>query len=314
MNKKVLAFIYNKKKNKFLILKTNGDEPEKHGTSKWFTTTGSAEKKENYEEAVKREVFEETGLLVKEVYNLKWGCKYEWQGQIHEELYFIAFVDSETIKLDNIEVIDFKWLNIDKFVDMMTWDRNKGELKSLLKLGLNNKIDYSWIRIDDFTSKDIFKTIFIDKENIIILSWYEKDDFSQMKNVKQCYGVCFNDKKQLLIVKNKGKWFLPGGTPEKGETFEQTLIREVNEEADVDVKNIKPAGYNKIEEIKDGKKYIFYQLRFVAEISKIKKQTIDPATNTIFERKFINPKDFLAYTLWGRAEEAMIKRAQLLLG
>ncbi len=309
MNKRILAFIYNKNENNFLILKTNGKDYEIHGKSKWFTTTGSVENKENYEEAVKREVLEETGLRAKEVYNLKWGCKYEWQNQINEELYFIAFVNSEKIKLDNIEVINSKWLNLSKFVDLLAWDGDKGELKSILKLGLNKKIDYPWTAIDDYTSENIFRTIFIDGKNITTLSWYETNDFSGMKKVKQCYGICFDKRGKILIVKNKGKWSLPGGTPEKGETFEETLIREIDEEADVNIKNIKPLGYNKIEEIKFGKKSVFYQLRFIAEISKIKKQTIDPATNTQFERRFINPKDFLTYTLWGRHGETMIKRA-----
>lgn len=130
-----------------------------------------------------------------------------------------------------------------------------------------------------------------------------------MEKVKQCYGLCFDDKNQILIVNNKGKWFLPGGTPEKGETFEQTLRREIDEEADVEIGYIKPLGYNKIEELKGGKKSVFYQLKFVARVSKIKKQTLDPATNTQFKRKFIDSKDFLAYTLWGRPGEQMIRDA-----
>jgi 8-oxo-dGTP pyrophosphatase MutT (NUDIX family) len=309
MNKKILAFIYNKKKNKFLILKTNGNEPEKHGKSHWFTTTGSVEKEESYEQAVKREIKEEINLDVKEIYNLKWGCRYIWQNQTHEELYFIAFVNSDKIKLDKVEVIDFKWLDINDFVKLIDWNLNKGELKSILNLGLKNKIDYPWIRIDDYTSQDIPKTIFVDKKDVTTLSWHKIDNFSEMKDVRQCYGICFNKKGQILIVKNKGKWFLPGGTPEKGETFEQTLIREIDEEADVEIENIKPLGYNKIEEIKEGKKSIFYQLRFTVNVAKIKKQTLDPATNTQFKRKFIDSKDFLAYTLWSRPGEEMIEDA-----
>jgi 8-oxo-dGTP pyrophosphatase MutT (NUDIX family) len=309
MNKKILAFIYSKEKKKFLILKTNGDEPEKHGESHWFTTTGSVEKNESHEEAVKREIKEETNLDVKEIYNLKWGGRYNWQNQIHEELYFIAFVNSDKLNLDKVEVIDFRWLDTDKFAELLDWDGNKGELKSVLKLGLKNNIDYPWIRIDDYTSKNLPKTIFVDGNNVTTLSWHKTNIFSNMKDVRQCYGICFNNKGQILIVNNKGKWFLPGGTPEKEETFEQTLKREIDEEADVEIKNIKPLGYNKIEEIKNGKRSVFYQLRFTANVAKIKQQTPDPATNTQFKRKFINPKDFLAYTLWGRSGEQMISDA-----
>ena len=42
----------------------------------------------------------------------------------------------------------------------------------------------------------------------------------------------------------------------------------------------------------------------------IKKQTPDPATNTQFKRKFIDPKVFLAYTLRGKTGEEMIKKLE----
>ncbi|MEK6932965.1 MAG: hypothetical protein AABW56_04200, partial [Nanoarchaeota archaeon] len=64
-----------------------------------------------------------------------------------------------------------------------------------------------------------------------------------------------------------------------------------------------------IEKTKNGKKSVFYQLRFIAKVSKIKKQTPDPATNNQFGRKFINPKDFISYIHWGITGEQMIKRA-----
>jgi len=37
-----------------------------------------------------------------------------------------------------------------------------------------------------------------------------------------------------------GKWDLPGGTVEEGETTEQALVREVKEETDLDVVPLKP--------------------------------------------------------------------------
>ncbi len=42
---------------------------------------------------------------------------------------------------------------------------------------------------------------------------------------------------------------------------------------------------------------------------KLKKQTVDPATCIIPERKFIKPEDFLYYCPWGRQGEAMIRKA-----
>ncbi|MDO8467841.1 MAG: NUDIX hydrolase [Nanoarchaeota archaeon] len=308
MNKKILAFIYNKKQKEFLILKTKGDKLEIHGKSHWFTTTGSVENKESYEEAVKREVLEETGLEVKEIYNLKWGCRYKWQNKIHEELYFMAFIDLEKVKLDNIEVIDYQWRSLDSFVNLIDWEGNKRELKSILKLGAEQKIDHPWTRIDDYTSNEC-KTIFINNEEASYLTWYNNKDFSKLKNVKQIYGICFDNLDKICIINVTGNWTLPGGTPEKGESFEQTLMREVDEEADIEIKNIKPIGYNKIEQIKNRVKSTFYQLRYIANIVKIKPQTIDPAHNKIPKRKFISPEEFLEYCPWGKTGEKMINEA-----
>ncbi len=152
MNKKILSFIYNRENKKFLILRTGRSNEKLHGKSKWYTVTGSVEGKESHEEAVRRELLEETGLKAHEICNLRRGCRYKWQGKIHEEKYFMSFVDSQTIKLDNIEVIDFKWLNLNEFVSLIGWNRDKEELKSILHSGLNKKIGNAPVKIDDYTS------------------------------------------------------------------------------------------------------------------------------------------------------------------
>ena len=150
MNKKILAFIYNKKKNKFLILKTGDSEPEIHGDSHWFTTTGSVEENESNEEAVKRELSEETGLICEEVFDLNWGCIYEWLNQTHKEQYFLAFVDSEKIKLDKVEVIDFKWINLDEFINLIAWDDDKNLLKEVLEKAIKKEKYFNKINVKDY--------------------------------------------------------------------------------------------------------------------------------------------------------------------
>lgn len=315
MNNKILSFIYNKNTKKFLILKTNRDKPEIHGKSKWFTVTGSLEGKETYEKAVKREVLEETGLYVKEIYDLKWGCRYKWQNEVHEEMYFIAFVDSDKIKLDNVEVINYKWLNLNEFVKLIDWNGNKEELKTILKMGIKKSVTYNVIKIDDFTF-NMPRSLFINDSETSYLTWHPQKDLSNLENVEQVYGICFEKDGRMLIVNTTGNWCLPGGTPEKDESFEETLKREVDEEADVEIDNLIPLGYNEIKRFnKDSsKKDVFYQLRYIAKIVKVKKQTPDPAYNKISKRRFINPKDFFKYCPWGRPAEEMIERAVKVIG
>ncbi len=55
-------------------------------------------------------------------------------------------------------------------------------------------------------------------------------------------GILIEDDKILLVkqkVSDKRNWSLPGGKLERGETLEQALIREMNEETGFDVDIIK---------------------------------------------------------------------------
>lgn len=51
-------------------------------------------------------------------------------------------------------------------------------------------------------------------------------------------AIIINDKNQILLQRrvDNDKWGLPGGCQEIGETFEETVIREVKEETNLDVK------------------------------------------------------------------------------
>ena len=56
-----------------------------------------------------------------------------------------------------------------------------------------------------------------------------------MSEAVSCGGVVIFRGKVLVLYKNfmnsRDGWVLPKGTVEKGETYEQTAVREVNEEA-----------------------------------------------------------------------------------
>ena len=210
MKKKVLSFITDGKK--FLALRNNPSEPEKHGGDFWFTVTGSVENEEDYEDAVKREVQEETGLIVKKLISLNWGCIYKnWQGE-NEEHYYLAFVSPGKIILD-IEHIDYEWLSFPKFLNRIKWDGNKKELKRILDEALNsNSAFFSWIIIDDFINNS--RIIYVQNKKYI-LTWHLVDDFSKIEKskVKGVYCVPFDKNGKLLIVdvERKDKWSIPGG-------------------------------------------------------------------------------------------------------
>lgn len=142
------------------------------------------------------------------------------------------------------------------------------------------------------------------------ITWIRDDDISKYKPVGQVYGIVFNEKGEILIARlgSKDSWVIPGGTPEKGETIEQTLQRELLEEADVKVKNILPLGTQKVE-AEDAS--ITHQIRCIALIDKLLPQTIDPdpTKNIVWERRFVPAKDITQYIKWGEVGKAMFKDA-----
>ncbi|MHA1381960.1 MAG: NUDIX hydrolase [Candidatus Helarchaeota archaeon] len=140
-----------------------------------------------------------------------------------------------------------------------------------------------------------------------ILKWKDSNNFSNLKNMTQSYGFIFDNLGRLLIVNPGRGWRLPGGGIEKNESPEEALIRECEEEADVEIFNIIPLGYIQAVGIKDG--FEKDLIRFAARIKKIKKQTKDPAENIINQRKFIKPEEFLNYCPWGKIGEMQLKKA-----
>lgn len=140
--------------------------------------------------------------------------------------------------------------------------------------------------------------------------WFDDTNFEKLPKVHGVHAFIFNDKGEICIAKwKKDKyWGDIGGGPEKcDKTFEDTLIRETNEEADLDLKDIKRVGY--FTSTKRGTKDTKYSVNMVARVKKIKPQTIDPAHGEIPKRKFIKPKDFNKYCNWGENGEFQLRKA-----
>jgi ADP-ribose pyrophosphatase YjhB (NUDIX family) len=146
--------------------------------------------------------------------------------------------------------------------------------------------------------------------------WFESLDLEKVK-MHSVVGFIFDEKGRLCMIRinKKRGWTLVGGRVEDyDKTPEDAFIRETNEEADLDLKNIKIMGYWKTTP-KNNPKDVTYSARFVAEVAKVKPQTIDPAEGVIPERKFINPtlKEFNRHTHWGKNGAFQLKKALELL-
>ncbi len=155
----------------------------------------------------------------------------------------------------------------------------------------------------------------------VTLTWIRlanDSDLEQYAPITQCYGICFNQQGEILILDQQGNgtWTLPGGTVEAGETPWQTLEREVMEEAHVTLKDVAVLGVQHVEDPgnEGGKGKDHYQARFVANIDQMLPQTEDPAAGRIHERRFVPGTEVTRYIQWGNTGEAIFADAMNQMG
>lgn len=145
--------------------------------------------------------------------------------------------------------------------------------------------------------KPLANETFIFDDRQIRLSWYSDPPDPSIR-VSQVSAYCIYNN-QLVLVRNKRGWEIPGGHSEPGETVEKSLERELSEEA-----GIKPGfqsqiiGWMKVDDPGnpgiEGK--ISAQLRYYVVISELEEFVPD---EEIFERTLIDINDFSKYVSWG---------------
>lgn len=163
--------------------------------------------------------------------------------------------------------------------------------------------------MDDKISKDNpLIANYTDKGKIYKLRYYELGNYDHLdpEKIKQVYGVCFYQDKMVIAFDNKKKiWGLVGGKPEKGESIQQTLEREVKEESNMQVLKWRPIG---IQEVTDPDGNNYFQIRVACKVKPLGEFTKDPA-GTITEVKLIDPIEYKNYFDWGEIGDKIINRA-----
>ncbi len=94
---------------------------------------------------------------------------------------------------------------------------------------VNSKLELQNLT-SNFLTNEHEKLIYMWNSNLKkIKEWF----FAQFKIIEAAGGVVFNTKQELLCIHRMGKWDLPKGKIEKGETIEAGAIREVEEECGI---------------------------------------------------------------------------------
>ena len=123
------------------------------------------------------------------------------------------------------------------------------------------------------------------------IAWCEGFELKD-ERYTQVTGYIFNENNELLIVKIGDKWTVPGGHPEEGESFTETLEREVMEEACVTIRDMHYIG---AVEVVENDSDIYYQLRYTARVKDVLEFEQKWETS---DRKFVKLDDLDKYIPW----------------
>ena len=126
MEKTVLCYL--EKDHQCLMLFRNKKKHDLNG-SKWIGVGGHLEKGESKEEALYREIFEETGLTIN---------SYEYRGELlfvnddFEEIMYLYTSNDFSGSLKECDEGELHWVNKDKIMELNLWEGDKVFLPLLI--------------------------------------------------------------------------------------------------------------------------------------------------------------------------------------
>lgn len=146
-------------------------------------------------------------------------------------------------------------------------------------------------------------------------TWRPDLDVDDVDLVTQAYGVCLaGDVVCLIKAPDNGRPHLPGGTVEDGESLEETLRREVWEEANLRVTDLSLLGLQEVHHEREPHERFgrqrYHQSRFVCRIERAETVTVDPDKGYMFDRFFVQLEEMNDYLEWGAIGDELVRLAK----
>jgi ADP-ribose pyrophosphatase YjhB (NUDIX family) len=130
----------------------------------------------------------------------------------------------------------------------------------------------------------------------LLVTWRDASFSPPQRPGDQASGICFTEDGTVVLVTNDGQtWSLPGGHTEPGESAEETLVREVNEEACAKVTDLAYLGSQEVRDLADSiGSTVHYQALFWA---RVRLSNFEPKYETT-ARKLVSPSEVNDVLRW----------------
>lgn len=143
-------------------------------------------------------------------------------------------------------------------------------------------------------------------KELTVIYYEDLDPNQNLENkiLQTACAYCFYENRMVLSKHCRHGWTPPGGHIEKGETIEETVVREVQEESNMKVLHQELIGYQDIYE----PDRTIRQTRSFCIVEPYGDFVSDPGED-ITEIKLIDPKDFKQYFDWLKIGDRIMERA-----
>lgn len=163
------------------------------------------------------------------------------------------------------------------------------------------------------TSPTVFEKVITHGGERCDLHHFDVDNFDKIPDdlKLKAHAVCMHNGKMLIVNHHEWDiWSIPGGTRDDGESIEETLKREIQEETNCEVVNFAPIAYQKIVS-PDGTKF-HYRLQYLCEVIPLGEFQRD-VVGSINKISWIEPSKFEEYIENKEFKKMTIRRALGLL-